>query len=71
MQTVQQHEIDAQIETAVQAKMRAGITTPAAIGKLWYNSRRFGLGFNFTKGAQVGQIIKNEDKTRFEVIALA
>ena len=51
MQTVQKHEMDAQIETAMQTKMRCGYTQTAAIHKLWVNSRRFVLGFNFKTAA--------------------
>ena len=70
MKTVQQHEIDAEIETAMQTKMRYGITQTAAINKLWINSRRFVLGFNFKQGVKVGDVWSNEDGTRCEVIAL-
>ena len=70
MQTVQQHEIDAQIETAMQTKARCGYTQTAAIHKLWVNSRRFVLGFSFKEGVKVGDIYKNEDGTRCEVLAL-
>ena len=56
MQTVQKHEMDAQIETAMQTKMRCGYTQTAAIHKLWVNSRRFVLGFNFKKSF-ISQVI--------------
>ena len=71
MQVVQQHEIDAQIETAMQTKKRYGYTQTAAINKLWVNSRRFVLGFNFKQGVKVGEVYYNEDGTRCEVVALA
>lgn len=70
MQTVQQHEIDAQIETAMQTKMRCGYTQTAAIHKLWVNSRRFVLGFNFKQCVKVGDVYYNEDGSRCEVVAL-
>lgn len=70
MQTVQKHEIDAEIETAMQTKMRYGYTQTAAINKLWVNSRRFVLSFNFKQGVKVGDVYSNEDGTRCEVVAL-
>lgn len=70
MQTVQQHEIDAQIESAMQTKMRCGYTQTAVIHKLWVNSRRFVLGFNFKQGVKVGDVYSNEDGSRCEVVAL-
>ena len=70
MQTVQKHEMDAQIETAMQTKMRCGYTQTAAINKLWVNSRRFVLGFNFKQGVKVGDVYQNEDGSRCEVVAL-
>ena len=70
MQTIKQHEIDAQVESAMQTKARYGITQTAAINKLWINSRRFVLSFNFKQGAQVGDVYTNEDGTRCEVLAL-
>jgi hypothetical protein len=71
MQTVQQHEIDAQIETAMQVKMRCGYAQAAVIHKLLLNSRRFVLGFNFKQGVNVGDVYTNEDGTRCEVVAIA
>ena len=70
MQTVQQHEIEAQVETAMQTKMRYGYTQTAAVHKLWVNSRRFVIGFNFRQGVNVGDVYRNEDGTKCEVIAL-
>ncbi len=70
MQTVQQHEIDAQIQTAMQTKMRCGYTQTATVHKLWVNSRRFVLGFNFRQGVNVGDVYRNEDGSKCEVIAL-
>ncbi len=67
---VQQHEIDAQVQTALQTKMRCGHTQTAAVHKLWVNSRRFVLGFNFKQGVRVGESYTNEDGSRCEVIAL-
>ena len=70
MQTVQHHDVDAQIETAMQTKVRFGYTETAAIHKLWINSRRFVLGFNFKHGVKVGDVYANEDGSRCEVVAL-
>jgi len=70
MQVVQQHEIDAEIETAMQTKMRCGYTQTAAVHKLWVNSRRFVLSFNFKQGVKVGDVYTNEDGSRCEVVAL-
>lgn len=67
---VQQHEIDAQVQTALETKMRCGYTQTAAVHKLWVNSRRFVLGFNFKHGVQVGDVYANEDGSRCEVVAL-
>ena len=67
---VQQHEIDAQVQTALETKMRCGYTQTAAVHKLWVNSRRFTLGFNFKQGVKVGDVYANEDGSRCEVVAL-
>lgn len=67
---VQQHEIDAQVQTALETKMRCGYTQPAAVHKLWVNSRRCVLGFNFKQGVKVGDVYTNEDGSRCEVVAL-
>jgi hypothetical protein len=67
---VQQHEIDAQVQTALETKMRCGYTQTAAVHKLWVNSRRFVLGFNFKQCVKVGDVYANEDGSRCEVVAL-
>ncbi|MEY2690221.1 MAG: hypothetical protein RL375_4421 [Pseudomonadota bacterium] len=67
---VQQHEIDAQVQTALETKMRFGYTQTASVHKLWVNSRRFVLGFNFKQGVQVGDVYRNDDGSRCEVVAL-
>jgi len=67
---VQQHAIDAEIQNAMETKMRNGYTQTAAVCKLWVNSRRFTLGFNFRQGLKVGDVYKNEDGSRCEVVAL-
>ena len=54
----------------MQTKMRCGYTQTAAIHKLWVNSRRFVLGFNFKQGVKVGDVYQNEDGSRCEVVAL-
>ena len=71
MQTVQQHEIDAQVQTAMETKMRFGYTKTAVVHKLWVNGRRFVLGFNFREGAKVGDVFRNDDGSKCEVVALA
>lgn len=67
---LEQHEIDAQIQTAMETKMRHGTLQTAAVVKTAINSRRFVLGFNFKKGLNVGDIYFNEDGSRVEVLAL-
>lgn len=67
---VQQHEIDAQVQTAMETKMRCGYTETANVNKLWVNNRRFVLGFNFKRGVNVGDVYTNEDGTWCEVLAL-
>lgn len=70
MNTVKQHEIDAQIETAMQTKARCGYTQTAVIHKRWVNSKKFVLGFNFKQGVGVGDMYINEDGSKCEVLAL-
>ena len=70
MQTTSQHEIDTIIELAMQTKLRCNYTQTVAINKLWVNSRRFVLGFNFKQNVKVGDVYLNEDGSRCEVIAL-
>ena len=66
-----QHEIDAQIEQAMQAKARANIKGQAVIFKLWTSKRKFSLGFNFRKNCEIGKKYENEDGSVIEVIAFA
>ncbi len=66
---IQQHEIDSQIQTAMEVKMRSDITTPAVIKKTKVG-RRFTLGFHFEAGLIVGQKGKHADGTEFEVLAV-
>ena len=66
---VQQHEIDAQVQADMEANMRGGYTQTAFVHKLWINSRRFTLGFNFKQGVKVGDVYTNEDGSRCEVLA--
>ncbi|MFA6198924.1 MAG: hypothetical protein WC679_00790 [Bacteroidales bacterium] len=70
MNTIQQHEIDAQIETALQTKMRFGYTDTISVHKNFYPSGKVGLGFNFKQGVNVGDIYLNDDGTKCEVLAL-
>ena len=67
---LQQHEIDAQVQTAMEVKMRNGFAQKAAVHKRWINKRSFALGFNFKQGLKVGDVYTNEDGSRCEVLAL-
>lgn len=67
---IQQHAIDAQMQSALEAKMRNGYTDKAAIIKTWVNSRKFTLGFNFKQGVNEGDIYINDDGTKCEVLAV-
>jgi hypothetical protein len=64
-----QHEIDAMIQTAIETKMRNAYTQPAVIC-LTVIGKKFSLGFNFCKGCNIGDTVKNEDGSFFEVMAL-
>ena len=69
MNTIQQADIDAQIETAMQVKARCGYCAPAVVKKTKIG-RRFVLGFHFEAGLIVGQKGKNSDGSEFEVLAI-
>lgn len=66
-----QHEIDAQVQTAMEIKMRHGYTIPAAVCRTWLaDGRRFTLGFHFRRDATVGDVYVNDDGSRSEVLAV-
>lgn len=69
MKTVQQADIDTQIETALQIKARHGYSTPAVVKKTKVG-RSFTIGFHFEAGMLVGQKGKNSDGSEFEVLAI-
>ena len=67
---IRKHEIDAQIESAMQAKARHGYTVPAVIVKSWVNPNSPFLGFFFAHGYKVGDVGRHADKTHFQVLAV-
>lgn len=69
--SIQQHEIDAQIESATQTKARYGYTTQAVVVKSWAaGGIRPHLGFFFENGHKVGEIGRHEGGANFEVLAI-
>lgn len=64
---IQQHAINAQIETAMHVKLKHGYTKTAVV---FLNLRYFALGFNFQKDAKMGEVYQNDDGTKYEVLAL-
>ncbi len=65
----QQHEIDAQVEVALQTIMRHGYSGTAVVGLLLTSEKNGSLGFHFEEGRSIGDIISNEDGSTFEVLA--
>lgn len=65
-----QHEVDAQIESALQTKARTGCTKPAAVYVTKHNARRVSLGWNLRQGLEVGKTYTHDDGTPFEVLAV-
>lgn len=61
---IHQHEIDAQIQTAMEVKMRINCQVPAVI-KVTKIGRKHTLGFHFESGLTVGQ-----KGLGFEVVAI-
>lgn len=70
MVQIQQHEIDAQIESALQAKARAGCAVPAAVFVTKHSARRVSLGWNLRQGLEVGKTYIHDDGTPFTVLAV-
>jgi len=64
-----QADIDRQIKMAKKVQAENGYG-PAAIIKLQYSKRRFGYGFNFAKGAQVGDTYDDGYGVKITVVAL-
>ena len=67
--TIQQHEIDAQIQTAMETILRNGYTDTANVHILRYRGRS-SLGFNFRHGVAVGDVYTNDAGSTCEVVAL-
>lgn len=66
---VKQHEIDAQIESAMQAMLRTGARGQCVV--CWNQTEKGGwLGFHFEAGRKVGDIAFHRDGTRYEVLAV-
>ena len=63
-------EIEAQVQAAKAVIERFGYKMPACVYKMWVSPRRFVLGFNFQRGAAVGDKWMNEDGTRCEAVAI-
>lgn len=66
----QQHEIDAMVETALQTKLRNGYTQTAVVGLLNVGKKCASLGFNFSEGRTIGDVVRNDDGSIYEVLAL-
>lgn len=68
---IQRHEIDAQIETAMQTKLRHGYATQAVVvtqvtvGRGWTS-----LGFFFEDGHTVGEVGHYGDGSQYQVLAV-
>lgn len=67
---IQQHEIDAQVESAMQTKARIGCTVPAVVYVTKHSARRVSLGWNLRQGLEIGRTYAHEDGTPFEVLAI-
>lgn len=65
----EQHEIDAQIEMALQTRLRNGYTDPAVVQQRFVGES-FSLGFNFQRDVKVGDIVHESDGSLFVVLAL-
>jgi hypothetical protein len=65
-----QHEIDAQVQVALETIMRHGCTTTAVVGLSTTPSGHSSLGFHFDEGRSIGEAFAFEDGTTFEVLAL-
>ena len=67
---IHQHEIDAQIQTAMETKMRNGYTTPACICRITHINGTESLGFIFHNVARVGHVLGNSGGSEMTVLAL-
>lgn len=67
---IQQHEIDAEVETAAQTKARNGYVTQAVVVKRWGNNVKVHLGFFFENGHKVGETGQDDYGCNFEVLAV-
>lgn len=63
-------EIEAQIETVVQTRMRHGYSAPAAVMQTFVSNESFSLGFNFQQEVKVGDIVVNGDGSWSVVLAV-
>lgn len=67
---VNQHEIDAQVETATQMKLRHGYSTQAVVVRSWTDESRLHLGFFFEDSLKVGDVGRHDDGGHFQVLAV-
>lgn len=70
MLQIQQHEIAAQIESALQTKARVGCAKPAAVYVTKHSRSRVSLGWNLRQGLEVGKTYAHDDGTPFTVLAV-
>jgi len=66
----EQHEIDAQIESAFKTKARHGYTASCVVCKKWVDEARPFLGFHFEENRAVGDVAQHEDGTYYQVLAI-
>jgi len=64
------HEVQAQIESAMQTKARTGCHKPAVVYETRISRRRVSLGWNYREGLEVGKVYTHEDGTPFTVLAI-
>lgn len=67
---IQSHEIEAEIERAMQTKLRNGCTTQAVVVKSWFDEQSPWLGFFFEDGRAVGEFGNREDGSHYQVLAV-
>jgi len=66
----EQHEIDAQIETAMHTRAKYGHAKPSVLVCKLVTNFGCSLGFIFKDGNKVGDILTNEDGSFHEVLAV-
>lgn len=67
--TIHQHEIDAQVETAIQTKLRHNYDMACVVCKKWLSgSNKVWLGFHFESGLNVGDVGQHCAGSFFEVL---